>query len=377
MIHITDRADCCGCTACAAVCPHGAVSMRADAMGFRYPAVNADLCVECGLCERVCPFNNGYDKSRNIAPTSYAVRHKDINEVTSSRSGAAFIALSDRILEEGGSVYGAGWSGHFTVTHKRAASRQERDGFKGSKYVQSDMDGIIRQVREDLGKGLSVMFSGTPCQVAGVKSAIGKQLAGHLVTVDIICHGVPSPAVWKDYLGWLEERRGSEIISVDFRDKRTFGWKAHRETYRFADGGTMHCKTFTALFYKHIMLRPSCGRCPFANMERPSDLTLGDFWGWEKAAPDMNKDDKGLSLLICNTEKGRALLERAMSDLHCKAVDIKDCLQPNLLHPSSISKDAPAFEKDYKAGGFRHILPIYMPEHGLRRLLQQLKQLIK
>ena len=133
MIHITDRADCCGCTACAAVCPHGAVSMRADAMGFRYPAVNADLCVECGLCERVCPFNNGYDKSRNIAPTSYAVRHKDMNEVTSSRSGAAFIALSDRILEEGGSVYGAGWSGHFTVTHKRAASRQERDGFKGSK----------------------------------------------------------------------------------------------------------------------------------------------------------------------------------------------------------------------------------------------------
>ena len=359
MIHITDRADCCGCTACAAVCPHGAVSMRADAMGFRYPAVNADLCVECGLCERVCPFNNGYDKSRNIAPTSYAVRHKDMNEVTSSRSGAAFIALSDRILEEGGSVYGAGWSGHFTVTHKRAASRQERDGFKGSKYVQSDLTGIFRQIKTDLTDGKTVLFSGTPCQTAGLHSYIGKKLRTNLILVDIICLGVPGPNIWQDYLSYLEKINHSRIIAADFRNKSEFGWASHKETYRFLNGIVISEDKFTFLFCEHIMFRHSCGKCHYTNIRRPGDITLGDYWGWEKTSSTINADDKGISLVLINTDNGRKLFDKVRHEIDSIPVIGENYMQPALRKPFPYSPDRDAFEKDYADKGFDHVLKKY------------------
>ena len=149
MIHITDPADCCGCTACASICAHDAITMQPDCMGFLYPTVNTTLCTDCGLCETVCAFNEHYDTSLNLPqPEAYAARHKSMKEVETSRSGAAFIAISDWILQQGGSVYGAGYTDHFRVVHKRATTREERDEFKGSKYVQSDMGKVFRQVKQ-------------------------------------------------------------------------------------------------------------------------------------------------------------------------------------------------------------------------------------
>lgn len=237
MINIEDPKNCCGCTACASICAHDAISMVPDALGFLYPKVDVAKCIECGLCEKVCQFNDNYDRSLNLGqPLAFAARHKDIDEVMKSRSGAAFVAISDYILEQGGVVYGAGYKDHFCVVHKRATTKEERDEFRGSKYVQSDLTGVFRSVKEDLKKGLTVLFSGTPCQTAGLNSFVGKKLRENLVLIDIVCHGVPGPYVWREYLAYLERKHGAKISSVDFRDKRKFGWKAHNETVTFMGG---------------------------------------------------------------------------------------------------------------------------------------------
>lgn len=247
MIQIKDKADCCGCTACASICPKDAITMEPDTLGFKYPKVDLDKCIDCGLCEKVCAFNDNYDKSLNLKePEIYAARHKDIHEIETSRSGAAFIAISDYILENGGIVYGVGYKDHFRVAHKRATTKEERNEFKGSKYVQSDLDGIFRQVKEDLKQGNTVLFSGTPCQTAGLNSYIGNKLRENLVLVDIVCHGVPGPYMWRDYLDYLEKKQGSKICWVNFRDKQEYGWAAHKETFKFVKGeGKM---SFTYLF---------------------------------------------------------------------------------------------------------------------------------
>lgn len=238
MITIKNPADCCGCTACASICAHDAIIMKPDALGFLYPEVDKEKCTDCGLCEKVCAFHDNYDKTLNLPkPDAYAARHKDMHEVETSRSGAAFIAISDYIIEQGGVVYGAGYADHFRVVHKRATTKEERDEFKGSKYVQSDLTEIFRQVKKDLKSGKTVLFSGTPCQTAGLHSYVGKKLRENLVLVDIVCHGVPSPYVWRDYLAYLEKKHGAEICYVNFRDKEMFGWKAHKETFKFVNMG--------------------------------------------------------------------------------------------------------------------------------------------
>ena len=237
MIEIKDKSACCGCTACASICSHDAIIMQPDAMGFFYPIVDKDKCVNCCLCEKVCAFNDHYDISLNLSnPGAYAARHKDMSEVETSRSGAAFIAISDYVLENGGVVYGAGYADHFRVVHKRATTKAERNEFKGSKYVQSDLGHLFRQVKKDLKDGLIVLFSGTPCQTAGLNSYIGKKLREHLILIDIVCHGVPGPNLWQDYLAYLEKKQGDKICWVNFRDKQKYGWTAHRETFKFVRG---------------------------------------------------------------------------------------------------------------------------------------------
>lgn len=376
MIRITDKAKCCGCTACASICPHDAISMQPDALGFLYPVVDESKCTDCGLCEKVCAFHENYDKSQNLPePLAYAARHKDMREVETSRSGAAFIALSDWVLRLGGVVYGAGYADHFRVVHKRATSREERDEFKGSKYVQSDLNTVFRQVKKDLKDGLTVLFSGTPCQTSGLASYVGKRLRENLYLVDIVCHGVPGPYLWRDYLAYLEKKQGSRICWVNFRDKQEYGWAAHRETFKFVNEGGGKV-TYTFVFYKHIMFRHSCGVCPFTNTKRPSDITLADFWGWEKSVPGFNDDDKGVSLILCNTEKGKQLFEAVKQDMDVVPVKLEDCLQPNLQHPSIIHPKRMAFECDYQRKGFLYVMRKY-GDMGWRYHLGRVKGKIK
>lgn len=356
MISITNPSNCCGCTACFSVCAHNAITMRPDALGFQYPFVDETKCVDCGLCDKVCAFNDKYDTTCNIeTPDVYGARHKNPEEVRTSRSGAAFIAFSDWILDNGGVVYGAGYTEHFIVSHKRAKTKEERNEFKESKYVQSDLGQCYRQVKQDLRKGIKVLFSGTPCQTAGLHSYVGKKYSDNLFLIDIVCHGVPSPYIWRDYLRYLERKNGSIITSVSFRDKKKFGWAAHRESFCF-DGREIISKTgFTFLFYKNIMLRPSCGNCHYCNSRRPSDITIADFWGWQKTDPDINKDDKGISLIFCNTEKGRDWFDSIKSSLIYIPAKLDNVLQPNLQHPSAMHPKRMQFEKDYANKGFEYV----------------------
>ena len=353
--------------------------MKPDALGFLYPEVDRERCVDCGLCENVCSFNDHYDTSLNLEhPLAYAARHKDQKEMLTSRSGAAFIAISDYILEQGGVVYGAGYADHFRVVHKRATTMDERNEFKGSKYVQSDMNSVFRQVKQDLRNGLTVLFSGTPCQTSGLNAYVGKRLRENLYLVDIVCHGVPSPYMWRDYIAYLERKQGSPIVWVNFRDKQMYGWAAHRETFKFKNGGGK--MSFTFLFYKHIMFRKSCGNCHFCNTRRPSDITLADFWGWEMTAPKFNADDRGCSLLLLNTEKGRKLFEAVQERMNTVPAKLDDCLQPNLRHPSEIHPKRDQFEKEYAQKGFEYVYYKY-GEDGWRYNVNaqwcRLKRIIK
>ena len=362
MINILDPSQCCGCTACASVCAHDAITMQPDALGFLYPVVDTQKCVDCGLCDKVCAFNDDYDKSLNLSqPTAYGARHKDMNEVATSRSGAAFIAISDYILEQGGVVYGAGYTDHFRVVHKRAVTKEQRNEFKGSKYVQSDLTGVFRQVKEDLRAGLTVLFSGTPCQTAGLNSYVGRKLRANLFLIDIVCHGVPGPYIWRDYLTYLENKKGLEIIQVDFREKKRSGWQAHKEAFKYSDNGeNIEIRgNYTHLFYKHIMFRHSCGACKYTNLQRPSDITIADFWGWQKTDSTINADDKGLSLVLCNTEKGQQLFDAVKERMTVIPAELENCLQPNLQHPSEIHPQRMDFERDYARKGFEYAMKRY------------------
>lgn len=358
MISIKDKSQCCGCSACASICNKNAITMKPDILGFLYPVVDIDKCVNCGLCEKVCAFNNKYDISLNLPkPVAYGVRHKDIDEVMRSRSGAVFVALSDKILEQGGVVYGAGYTDHFRVVHKRAVTKNMRDEFRGSKYVQSDMNTVFLQVKKDLSEGLVVLFSGTPCQTAGLSLFIGKRLRKNLFLVDILCHGVPSPFLWKDFLNHIEKINKSTITEVNFRNKKIFGWKAHRETFCLKNGSKDIVCDYR--FYQNTPYRKSCNICPYTNTTRPSDITLADFWGWEKNVPNMNKDNKGLSLIICNTDKGLKLFENIQGMVLTKQVVLDNCLQPQLQEPSKQMVFRDRFERDYENKGFEYVMKRY------------------
>ena len=376
MIQIKDKSDCCGCTACASICPKDAITMEPDTLGFKYPKVDLSKCIACGLCEKVCAFNDNYDKSLNLrVPEIYAARHKDIHEIETSRSGAAFIAISDYILENGGIVYGVGYKEHFKVTHKRATTKWERNEFKGSKYVQSDLDGIFRQVKEDLKQGNTVLFSGTPCQTAGLNSYIGKKLRENLVLVDIVCHGVPSPYIWRDYLAYVENKYKSKVVKVDFRDKSRIGWSGHIESFVFDNGNKIESKIYTDLFYQHIMLRPSCGYCHYTNFNRPSDFTIADYWGWERINPNFNKDDKGVSLVLINTRKGIDLFRNVLETLDKIQTNLEICLQPNLKKPSILNPQWKKFVRDYKRKGFVYVMYKYREENRIYNLCKFLNRI--
>ena len=227
--------------------------MEADGLGFLYPRIDDSKCVDCGLCVKVCQFGKGYSREgRWDVPEVYAVRLKDEEQLSRSQSGGAFYALAVRMLERGGVVYGVGFADHFRVVHKRVETVAELEELRGSKYVQSDLRGVFPRVREDLRAGRQVLFSGTSCQVSGLQSYVGRRLSAGLYTVDLVCHGVPSPAVWADYVDYVEHEAGEECQSVKFRDK-AFGWVGCTETFRFLSGNTIHRKSYVYMYFRHLM----------------------------------------------------------------------------------------------------------------------------
>lgn len=350
-----NKYECSGCSACVSICAKSAIKMHPDKLGFLYPEVDTDLCVDCGMCEKVCDFHANYDLKNNLSePILYAARQKDINQVQQSRSGGIFPALGDIILSKGGVIYGAGFDDGFRVVHNRAVSGVQRDEMRGSKYVQSDVSGIFPQVEKDLNNGVYVLFSGTPCQVAGLKRFLELRRVdcSNLLTCDIVCHGVPSPYVWRDYIKYIEKKYRSQVIKANFRDKR-FGWKAHIESFELKNKKYISSDTYTNAFYKHIMFRHSCGNCPFTNFHRVGDITLADYWGIESIDKSINSDDLGVSLIMINSIKGMRYFNCICDQLNYIETTQDKCSQPNLIHPSLIDNRRNEFEEYFSLHGFK------------------------
>lgn len=342
-IQITKQ-TCSGCSACSQACPTNAISMVEDERGFLYPVIAEDKCVDCGLCKKVCNFTAFVVEE--IAPDCYAVRHKDESEVRSSRSGAAFMALADFVLEQNGVVFGAEFADPKTVIHKSENTKDGVNKFKGSKYVQSDMGDCVAECAEYLKDGKVVLFSGTPCQVHGLLSFLNNKRISKdkLITVDIVCHGVPSRKLWREYVAETERRHKVDIVSVNFRNKELFGWKDHKESFVFSDATTT--TTWTTSFYNHVMFRESCYACPYATPHRNSDITIADYWGIENNAPEFD-DDKGVNLLLIHTSKGHQVFEAIKENLLYRQTELSTSMQPNLQAPSKKGQEFNRFWMDY------------------------------
>lgn len=318
MINIVDKSTCSGCTACDKVCGHNAISMQTDEKGFLYPKVDVSRCVDCNLCDKVCPFHEHYNRYDNYeSPRYYAMRLLNDSELLKSQSGGAFYILSRAILDRGGIIYGASFGDVFRVEHHRAQTPDVRDRMRGSKYVQSDLSDIFLQVKSDIRQGKEVLFSGTPCEVAGLRSFFGRRQPEKLVTVDLLCHGVASPLFWYKYLIMIEVMEGKELTEVYMRDK-SYGWLSSDETYVFGDK-RLHKNTFYSLYYNGYITRESCFNCPFTNEKRVADISLGDYHGWNNGH-DNYTNNTGVSLVLVNSEKGQALVNavKTAGDVYCE-----------------------------------------------------------
>ena len=306
-------------------------------------------------------------------PIVYAVQHKDEKVRAESRSGGVFTAISDQVLANNGVVYGCILTEDFQAVHVRAENTEERNKMRGSKYIQSKMGDTFKNIKEDLDKERLVLFSGTGCQVAGLKNYLGKKYS-NLICVDIVCHGVPSKKVWKEYLKWQEKKKKSKVMSVDFRNKKDFGWTAHVETILMENGTRISSEIFKNLFYGHTILRPSCYECKYKSIHRNGDISIADYWRIERAASEFD-DDKGTSLVLVNTEAGEQLFEEIKNKIRWKRTRIEDSMQQPLKAPFPKPENREQFWNDFRTRTFSYVAKKY-GGYGIRnkRIFRRIKR---
>ena len=364
MIEILDKHNCCGCEACVQACPKRCISFEEDAEGFRYPLVDKTVCIGCGLCEKVCPVLNQAEERKPLEV--YAAKNHDEQELLKSSSGGIFILFAKTVIHHGGVVFGAKFDKEWNVIHAYAETGGDVEAFMGSKYVQSRIGNTYKEAKSFLETGRQVLFSGTSCQIAGLKRFLRKKY-DNLLTVDVICHGVPSPKVWRMYLEEIKRnaRKGEnsvsyplthliserdahgesiQIKSISFRDKR-LGWKKYSFALTLAkasaDGKqntvSLSCihreDPYMKVFLKNIILRPSCYSCSAKGGRSMSDITIADFWGVEKVLPDFD-DDRGVGLLMVNTEQGKKIVSSL--DVDKFPVSLTDAIRGNLAYIKTV-----------------------------------------
>lgn len=347
MIHIIDKYTCCGCSACYQVCPKHCITMVSDEEGFLYPQVDVFVCVQCGRCESVCPMLKKAEPSLPIGV--FAAKNPNEYIRLNSSSGGIFSMLAEQTLHEGGAVFGATFTKDWCVEHCSVENIEGLAALRGSKYVQSQMGNCYQECYKMLRAGRKVLFSGTPCQIAGLHRFIGKSYE-NLLTMDLICHGVPSPSVWRAYLQeTIARQRGKNSVlshsikSISFRDKRS-GWKKYSFALTLSTPGSGKENTvlLSSIFEKNaymrgflsdLFLRPSCYQCAFRQGRSGSDITLGDFWGIDHIHPEID-DDKGMCAVLVNTEKGRRVVD-ALTDYDPVVQAYNDVIRYNPAYISS------------------------------------------
>lgn len=349
--------ECCGCGTCGDICAHKAISFSHNSEGFLFPHIDSTHCTECNLCEHVCPMLN--TPKGNLVKESLAAF--SFNKPRNSSSGGMFSVLATAILYENGAVYGAAYDNNMYLKHSRITKIDELPTLCGSKYVQSDCSGVYKQVLDDLKHNLKVLFVGTPCQVAGLRNFLRKDY-GNLFLIDLICHGVPSPGIFADYLRYCEKLRSQKISNFLIRDNRE-GWNnIFKSTLTYHNGkeeyNSMLANLWNRIFFSELAVRTNCEHCKFASYSRVGDITLGDFWGIEHVNKQMH-NDKGVSLILVNTDRGFELISRVKSKVVSAVARTNENEHPNLYHSIKQDDRRDEFMSEYVAHGFSFIADKY------------------
>lgn len=378
---IVEKKLCTGCHACFNACPKNCIKMEPDEEGFLYPDIDANKCIDCGKCKKICPILNDY--SGNPKGEAFAYINKDEETRMNSSSGGIFTLLAEFIIDSGGIVFGAAFDTDLNVHHISIDNKNELYKLRGSKYLQSTIGNSYKDAEKYLKLGQYVLFSGTPCQISGLKTYLGVDYP-NLITQDIICHGVPSPLVWQKYLMFLKSKFKATINQKNppvFRNKST-GWKEYSVSVDFENNATYKKKSsedlYMKAFLKNLSLRHSCYNCNFKSLKRESDITLADFWGIDKIKPELD-DNKGVSLILINTKKGKNLLNSISQKTKMQNVNIEEAIKYNTAAVSSppIPKNRDKFIHYVICYNFKKAVNKALDEKLYRKLINKLKQIIK
>ena len=357
-----DKTDCFGCRACEQVCRADAIYMEDDSEGFMYPVLDRHKCVDCGQCIVACPMENSTDGNPMIE--AFAAVHKDESVLQDSSSGGVFTAIAECVLDMDGVVFGAVLENNY-VFHHMAETKDELATMRGSKYVQSDLGNTLRLLRKCIIEGRIALFSGTPCQCAAARNIVGDHQE-RLLTIEVVCHGVPSPGVFSDYVQWLSDVHRSPIRFLGFRAKQK-GRIGEIETYQTVTSIVTHAaydSRFLTGFLRGYFLRPSCYECPYAAELRHSDITMCDFWGCESYHCQLD-ELKGISGLMVNTLKGREWVERASGSLYLIPTKVENiaAANPNLQKPTPKPTERDLFFKDRIKMSFADLSKKYLRDN--------------
>lgn len=343
MIKITDKKDCCGCNACGDICPKGSITFKTDIEGFWYPEVNMETCIDCHLCEKVCPIINIDSLKHNdfVEPICYAAQTKNLESLFNSTSGSAFATFAEKIYKLGGYVGGAIFNDDYSVTQFISSDKADLERLRNSKYVQSDSVGFYVAVKKILDKGEKVLVCGLPCQMAALRKFLRKDYE-NLIIVDLICLGINSPKILRGYLNYMEAKHESKIVYFKAKNKE-LGWRNLTIKMVFENGEVEYDTKDTSYFTHgfigtHAFSRPSCYECKFKGFPRMADITIGDFWGAEKSVGQEYDHNLGTSILLINSKKGLEFYNQLKSGFKEVEVPFESVVPGNSALFNSISK---------------------------------------
>lgn len=379
-----EKKDCCGCGACLNICPKNAISMEEDQYGFIYPKIDKKLCIGCHLCKKVCAFQN--TEEENYPIETFAAVSKDEIQARQSASGGIFAAIAQQHINEKGIVFGAAFDKEWNVCHIGIDRFDELKRLQGSKYTQSDTKETFRKTKELLESGKKVLYSGTPCQIAGLKKFLNKEYS-NLLTIDIICHGVPNNKMFKEYLNQIEREINGEIVKFVFRDK-SIGWGINGSVEIKKQDKLINKKiwqsdsSYLYYFTQGWIYRENCYSCKYASSHRPADITLGDYWGIEKEHPEYIEksewdESKGISVVIANTNKGLGVLKNLTEYLDLRESSFGKASSKNgqLKRPSTPGKREEILN-EYLSNGWNGLEKRFNEKIGIQKYKSQLKSYI-
>lgn len=383
-MQVENKIHCTGCGACYNICPISAITMQGDEYGFYKPVIDKEKCTNCGLCERTCPLDKYV--SSNDESKAMALINRDDNVRLRCASGGAFSAFATQIINNGGVVYGVVWNDNIVAVHNRTETIEQLEKMYTSKYVQANTGNSFKQAKNDLDTGKIVLFSGTPCQIAGLKSYLRKEYE-NLFTIDLICHGTPSPLILEKYKQeFLKEHKEEKILNINFRDK-LIGWRPSHDIttiYGASKKYQLNKIPYMKAFLENATINTSCLNCQFNKTSRVADITIGDFWGVDEYDPTLN-DKKGTSIILINNRKGQHLLNIVEVTCKLQEVPLEVAMKrnPNIYSSSKPHKNREEFlnkvcveNKTLKACVKRYIkTPLHITIYRL--LPQFLKDFIK